>query len=272
MQPAFGPADTEVLQRLAEESQHLVTARLRSYEVGVVLDVLDEPLLVFAHLKEVVALLYLNNFPTAIRTVAFSQVFFSPESLIGDAVPARIGTLVNIPAVEELLKKVLYYIDVALLGGANEVVVRDVKTAPEVLKTDNHFVAVLLGCFPPLPGGLFHLLAVLICTGEKHDFASGYPHVSRYHVSCHGCVNVPDVGDVVDIVDGCRHVEGAFAHLIFSRSSSMSITSGLASVMSIVTVLLNISTDLTLPVPSGRLTFLPIFGTPREASLYWSYS
>ena len=271
-QAAFGTADAEVLQGLSEKSQHLVTARLRSDEIRVILDVLDEPALIFTHFKKVVALFYLNHFPTAIRTVAFGQVLFGPETLIGNAVPARIGALVDIPAVEELLKEMLYHLYVAFLGGADEIVIGDVKAPPEVLETDHHLVAVLLGCFPPLPGGLFHFLAVLVRAGEEHDLPSGHPHVAGNHVSCDGSINVPDVGDVIDIIDGCRHIECVFAHFNFSRNSSMSITSGLSSVMSMVTVCLNISTDLILPVPSGRVTFLPIFGTPRDASLYWSYS
>ena len=103
--------------------------------------------------------------------MAVIQVLLGPEPFIGNAVPTRVGALEDVTTVEEFLKKMLYHLDMAFLGGADEVIVGDVKATPEVLEANHHLVTMLLGCFTPVPGGLFHLLAVFICSGKEHDFA-----------------------------------------------------------------------------------------------------
>ena len=56
-EPRLRPADGEVLERLAQEAQHLVAVALGLDEARVVLEVLDQPVLVLRHLEEVVLLL-----------------------------------------------------------------------------------------------------------------------------------------------------------------------------------------------------------------------
>jgi hypothetical protein len=88
MKSAFRPADAEVFQGFAEKSQHLVAPRLGPDKISIIFNMLDEPILILAHFKEVIALLDLNDLPAAIGAFPIGKVLFSPEAFIGNSVPA----------------------------------------------------------------------------------------------------------------------------------------------------------------------------------------
>ena len=64
----------------------------------------------------------------------------------------------------------------------------------------------------PLPRGSVDLLAVLVGPGEEADVVAADPLVARHRVRHDGRVDVPDVGQVVDVVDRRRDVEGVARH------------------------------------------------------------
>jgi hypothetical protein len=65
LEPTFGAGDTQVLEGFAKESQHFVPVTFRRDKIGVLVQVVDEPLLLFAHLEIVV-----GHFPsTSSRSV-----------------------------------------------------------------------------------------------------------------------------------------------------------------------------------------------------------
>ena len=92
--------DREVAERLLEEAQDLVLPLFRNDPVGVLFDMLDEGLLVLAHLEEVVGLLHAIDAPAAVRAgIVRAQVLLRPEPLLVDAVPSRVGRFVDLAAV-----------------------------------------------------------------------------------------------------------------------------------------------------------------------------
>src|SRR5437867_5220053 len=96
------------------------------------LDVRDQPLLVLAHPEEIVRLAELLDRPLALRTQAADDIFLSPEPFVEGAVPARIGPLINLAFVIQLLQRLLHYPRMARLRRTDKVVVRDVQPFPQV--------------------------------------------------------------------------------------------------------------------------------------------
>ena len=79
---------------------------------------------------------------------------------------------------------------------------------PELRIVRHHLVRQLLrrdasGC-----GGLLHLLAVLICAGEEVHLLPAHAVEPGDHIRQYRRIGVPDVGPVIDIVDGRGEVEG----------------------------------------------------------------
>jgi hypothetical protein len=136
------------------------------------------------------------------------------ERLARHAVGAGVGRQVDVPLVVQPLDQLLDRLGVALLGGADEVVVGDLQPLPHLTPAGNHLVAPLDGGHAVGLGGLGYLLAVLVGSGEEEDLLAGEPVVTDQEVGVYGRVGVPDVGNIIHVVDGCSHIEGLFLRLI----------------------------------------------------------
>ena len=161
------PRDAQVAQRAAQKAQHLVAADLGLDERGVIVDVLDQPVLVGAHAEEIVALYQLLDRPPAVGAVALDQVLFGPKALVGHAVPPCIVPGIDVALFPKRLQDGLDHAHVARLGGADEIVVGDVQALPGVLKAHDHLVGLRLRVQAPLERGVLDLLAVLVGPGQK---------------------------------------------------------------------------------------------------------
>ena len=97
------------------------------------------------------------------------QLVLSPVTLAGGAVLALVFPLVDVTLGIDAAKNLLHYLLVALLSGADEIIIGNAQAAPEFLKASNNLVHIRLrrhACFLCL---LLYLLAVLIGAGqEKH--------------------------------------------------------------------------------------------------------
>ena len=201
---------------LLQEAEDLVPPRRGLHEIGVRPYVVDQPLLMLAHAEEVVLLRDLGDGPLAVGAGPLLEVLFGPEALVGDTVPSVVRVLVDLAPVVQVLEDSLDNPDVALLGGADEVIVGDAELLPEFLKADHHTVAVFLRSDAGRRGRLFHLLPVLVDAGEEEDLLSPEPVKARQAVGDDGGVGVPEVGDVVYVVDRRRDVKVlSFGHVFW---------------------------------------------------------
>ena len=182
-----GAADREVLEAALHERDDLVLARLGLDEAGVRLveieqrllegRELEEPALLLDALERTVAVraervLGIGRFLPggAARLLVMAHLRLGEIGLVRTAVPAVVGVLVDVAAVEQHLQKLLHAGDMARLGGADEVVVGDVERLPQIAKRRLHGVAPSLRRGEAvLLGGLGHLLAVLVHAGEELD-------------------------------------------------------------------------------------------------------
>ena len=98
LQAAFGPGDAKVLQGFLQKSQHLVAVTLRADEVRILLDVVDQPLLVFAHAEEIILLLDELRLGPVVGAFPVHQLFFGEESLAAAAIMPAVFAEVDVPA------------------------------------------------------------------------------------------------------------------------------------------------------------------------------
>src|SRR6185295_8188087 len=106
-------------------------------------EVIEQRLLVFRQPEEIVLLADPLRLERGMqRTVAVDEILFLLELLAADAVPAFVDALVDVTRVVNALRDVAGADLVPRLGGADEIVERDVETRPR------------------RPEHLFHLIAV----------------------------------------------------------------------------------------------------------------
>lgn len=165
------------------------------------LDVIDEPVLVLAHSEEVVLLGHQLDRPAAVWACFVLDVFLRPEALVGDAVPALVVAKVDLALVPQVLQYCGDDADVAVLGGADEVVILHVQTLPGVLKPADHQVCLALGVQSIPPGRVQVLLAVLVRADQEERIFPSQAGVSRHDVRQHRSVGVSVVRLVVHVVD-----------------------------------------------------------------------
>ena len=134
--------------------------------------------------------------------------------LTADAVVALVLARVDVAVVVELLQEFLDVALVPLVGGADEVVVRDVDRGEQRLpRLVDELVGPLLRRHAVRGRGAQDLLAVLVGAREHPRVVAGLAVPSREHVGCHLGVGVPDVGHVIHVENGRGDVErGAVGH------------------------------------------------------------
>ena len=205
--------DGEVLERLLEEPEHFVAPHRRDDPVGVGLDVAHQPFLEGAHAEEVVDLLDLAHWPTAVRTgFAAPQVLLRPVALLVDAVPSEVAVLVDVSLVVEPLQEGGDDGDVVGLGGADEAVEGNVEFIPRLAEAARHAVA-QLDRGQAAPGGLLgDLGTVFVGAGEEPRLGAGLPVKTGQHVGENRRVGVPDVGLARRVIDRRREIASS-AHV-----------------------------------------------------------
>jgi len=206
-QARLGPRDAEVLEGLLQEGEHFVLVSLGPDEVGVVVDVPDEPLLVLAHPEEVVALLAKLGDRLVVGALAVDELRLGVEAFAAHAVVAAVLAEVDVASVVDLPENVLHRSDVVGVGRPDEVVVGDGQLGPEGPELAADSVGEGLGRLVVLPGRLGDLVAVLVGARHEEDVVARHAVKAGHDVAHDGRVGMPDVGRGVDIVDGRRDVK-----------------------------------------------------------------
>ena len=137
----------------------------------------------------------------AIRALAVDELRLRPEGFAGRAVPALIGTLVDIALVIELLKDFLNGLLMIIVRRADEFIIGDIHQLPQVFNAGYDMVDILLRRDPRGLRLLLNLLAVLVRAGEEHHVVPLNPFIPRHGIRHHGAVSVADVQIIRRIVD-----------------------------------------------------------------------
>ncbi len=139
--------------------------------------------------------------------IALLELRGRPERLALGAVLALVFALVDVALIVELPEDLLHDLHVALVGGADEVVVFDVHQLPQILGLGDDFVHELLGRHAGGLGLALDLLSVLVGAGEEEGVVAQHLLEAGHGVGGHGGVGVADVHVARGIVDGRGDVE-----------------------------------------------------------------
>ena len=112
-QAGLGPGDAEIFQRLLEEAEHFVAVAFRPDVIRIVADVVNEPVLILAHGKEVVFFLDIAWFLEVVRAEAVDQFLFRVETFAAEAVVPAILAEIDIAPVIDPIEDILDHLDVA---------------------------------------------------------------------------------------------------------------------------------------------------------------
>ena len=161
-------SDTQILQALLYEINHLVATASRLDKIRMLLDKLKPPILILAHLEEIAFLLHLFYGAMAVRAaMILVQLALQPIGLAGHAVQALVILFIDIALLINLLQRVLNYLVMTLLASTQKVVVRNMQTLPQQLKVSNNRINILDGGYAFFLSLTLNFQTMLITTGEK---------------------------------------------------------------------------------------------------------
>ena len=83
----------------------------------------------------------------------------------------------------------------------DEVVIGYIEQLPRIDVTLRGLVGPILGLDTVFDGGLLHFQAVFVGPREEHNLLTAQPLPAGKRIGGDGCVGMPDVRDVVDVID-----------------------------------------------------------------------
>ena len=186
--------------------------------------VLQQAVGIFAHAEKVRLFfggLYLS---AAVGALAVFQLRRRPERLAGGAVHPLVGALIDIAVCQHLFKHLLHLALVVGVGGADELVVRDIHHIPDGADLFRHAVYERLGRNARGGGLFFYLLAVLVGARLKAHVIPLRPLEPRDGVCQNDLVGVADVRLARGVGDGRGDViRGFFCHGSLLKRSRLSL-------------------------------------------------
>mmetsp|Transcript_19789 Transcript_19789/g.31058 ORF Transcript_19789/g.31058 Transcript_19789/m.31058 type:complete len:345 (-) Transcript_19789:242-1276(-) len=206
-----GAADAQVPQRLLrvpEAVQDVVAVHLGPDELGVRLDVGDQPLLVVGQAEEVGLLAHaLQGEAVLVLEARRLGLHVRHEGLLLHVVPALVLPQVDVPRLGALAPELAAHLLVGGVGGADVVVVRDLQALVQCLEAVDVLVAQLDGGDAQPLGRARNLLPVLVRARQEEHLLALEAVEACEHVRGHGLVGVAHVRVPVRVVDRRRHVK-----------------------------------------------------------------
>ncbi len=189
-------------------------------------DMIDQRRRIFAHPEEIGFLLGLFHRPAAVGTdlhaVLFHDLRFREEGLVRHAVPAFIGSFVDVALIVEFFKYFLHLSLMIVVRGANEFVIGNVQGIPDIPDAARDLVHKGLRIFAGSRRFILDLLAVLVRAGLEEDVVALGPAETCDRIRQHDLIAVADMrlarsigdcgSDVIGFLVVCVHAFLLFRH------------------------------------------------------------
>ena len=179
---------------LQEIVDHLVLPGFRLNEFRVLLNIVEQPIGIFAHTEEICLFFCILNLMAAVRAFAILELTFSPETFTGSAVLALIGSLVDVALIIEPLEDLLHLFHVLRIRSADELVVSGVHQIPDAADFSGYTIHILLRGDAGSFSLFLNLLAMLIRSGLEVYLITGHALIPGDGIGKHDLVSVADVG------------------------------------------------------------------------------
>ena len=170
-------------------------------EFRIVIDIINESLLVFAHFEEIIFLRHIFQRLLMLGTFTVFQLFFSVKPLTAHAVITTVFAMINITRIIDFLQHLLYDLFMTIFGCANKIIVFDVQFVPQFQELGRHIIAVFLRvdllCFRRF----LYFLSVLVKSGQKECIGTNAAVIACQYISQNSGIGMPDMGFVIHIID-----------------------------------------------------------------------
>ena len=210
-----GPGYAQILQaRQQEVVHHLIFPGYRLDEFRMGVDMLDQPVRIFAHLEEIGLLPGRLHRAPAVGTFSVHQLGLGEEGLAGSAVHALIIPFVNVAFLIHFLEDLLHLALMVFVRGADEFIVGSVHQIPDLLDLPGHIVHEFLGrnaCFLRFQ---LDLLAVLVGPGLEEHVKALASFIPGDGVRQHDLIGIADVGLAGRVGNGRCDIILWFFHLL----------------------------------------------------------
>jgi len=123
LQATHRARNAKVFERFAQQGEYLVAVALGADEVGVVVQVVEQALLVSRKPEEIVLLFYPLGLQLVVGALAVHQLAVGVEALAAGAVVAAVAVKVDIAGVVDAREHLAHEVHVVGVGCAHEVVV-----------------------------------------------------------------------------------------------------------------------------------------------------
>ena len=175
--------------------------RLDETRVG--FEVINQPILIFAKLEEIILFRNLRNFAKDFGPFSIHLVFFLKKLLGPSRIKSLIFGLINIPAVVKILKQSGYHFLVPVLRGSYVVIIGNVQLLEHRLKFLRNSIATLDRLDSLSLSPLLYFLAMFV--QARHELDRGPTKSARPsdYVGQHLLIGMTEMRRTIGIID-CR--------------------------------------------------------------------
>ena len=189
-----GSGHTQILQaRQKEIIHHLVFAGHRLNKLRMLIDMLYQPVRIFAHTEKVCLLPGRLHLPAAVGALTVHQLGFRPEGFAGSTVHSLIGALIDISLFIKTPENLLYLLFMVLVGCADKLVIRNIQHIAHSPDNACHLVHKFPGSYSCLLGLQLDLLAMLVRPRLEKHLISFLPAESCNTVCHHDLIIIADM-------------------------------------------------------------------------------
>ena len=202
----------QILQSGEQEVvHHLVLTGNGLNELGMLINVLDQFVCIFAHAEEISLLLGRLYDTAAVRALAVHQLGLRPEGFTGSTVHSLVSSLIDVPLIIETLEDLLYLLLMILIRGTDELIIGNVQQITQTADDTGDLIYMFLGCDAGCLSLQFDLLSMLVSTGLEEDIIALLSLETCDAVSQYDLVVVADMGLRRCIGNRCGKIIFSFA-------------------------------------------------------------
>ena len=211
--PVEGTAgNTQVVESLSQEAEHLVSSRLRLQKFRILFQQIDQPVLISGKAEKIRLLAGFFHRSSAVRTLSVHRLYLCPERLTRRTVQSFIFSLIDIALFVHLFKDRLHTLHMPVLRRTDKIVIGDFHSIPQSDDSAHDIVHVLLRCHAVLRSHFLDFLTVLVRAGQETDIISRSPLKPCHRIGHDGTVSVSDVKIRAGIINRCRYIKSLFLH------------------------------------------------------------
>ena len=177
---------------------------------------LDQPVRIFAHFKEICLFLCRFYLPTAIRAFPVHQLGFRPKRLARGTVHSLVCPFINVSLFIKLFKDLLHLFLMPFICRTDKVIIGSIHQVPQLSDRSGHAVHILLRSNAGRLRLQFDLLSMLIRPCLEKNVITVFSFKPGNTVCQYNFINISNMRFPGCISDRCGDIIFPFIHFPFS--------------------------------------------------------